>query len=303
MYLEKTNLFIPIPAILLYMNSTDTEGTLYVVATPIGNLADISFRAVEVLREADCVLCEDTRTSSVLLAHYQISTPKLSLYAHNEAKRCNSLIKRLKQGQRLAMISDAGTPLFSDAGHLLVAACHREQIPVVPIPGANAVAAALSCSGFEGNRFVFEGFLPSRRVARIKHLQYLKGEKRMIVFFEAPHRIIATINDMIEVFGGERAACLAKELSKIHEHIIRGSLSDIGSWLSESEMHSKGEFVILMAACKMIPVAEVTIKVEDLVRILSEHLSPGKVATVAATLNGMPRNRLYRKKELFRNTK
>ena len=196
-----------------------------------------------------------------------------------------------------------GTPLFSDAGHLLVAACHRERIPVVPIPGANAVAAALSCSGFEGNRFVFEGFLPPRQVARIKHLQYLKGEKRTIVFFEAPHRIIATINDMIEVFGGERTACLAKELSKIHEHIIRGSLSDIRNWLSESAMHSKGEFVILMAACKMVSDAEVTIKVEDLVRILSEHLSPGKVATVAAMLNGMPRNRLYRKRELCRNTK
>ena len=217
------------------MNASDTEGILYIVATPIGNLADLGFRAVEVLRAVDCVLCEDTRTSSVLLAHYQIGTPKLSLHAHNEAQRCNSLIKRLKQGQRFAMISDAGTPLLSDPGHLLVSACHREQIPVVPIPGANAVAAALSCAGFECDRFVFEGFLPSRRVSRIKHLQHLKEENRVMVFFEAPHRIVATINDMIEVFGKERTACLAKELSKIHEKIIRGSLSDIECWLSEAK--------------------------------------------------------------------
>ena len=278
------------------MKSADTEGILYVVATPIGNLADLSFRAVEVLREVDCVLCEDTRTSSVLLAHYQIGTPKLSLHAHNEAKRCDSLIERLKQGQRLAMISDAGTPLFSDAGHLLVAACHRKRIPVVPIPGANAVAAALSCSGFEGNRFVFEGFLPARRIARVKHLQVLKGENRIMVFFEAPHRIIATINDMIEVFGTERTACLVKEISKIHEHIIRGSLPDIGNWLCKSEKQSKGEFVILLDACVSTPEVEITVKVEDLVRILSEHLSPGKVAKVAATLSGIPRKHLYRKK-------
>ena len=277
------------------MKAVDAKGTLYIVATPIGNLADLSFRAVEVLREADCVLCEDTRTSSVLLAHYQISTPKLSLYAHNEAQRCNSLIKRLKQGQRLAMISDAGTPLFSDAGHLLVAACHREQIPVVPIPGANAVAAALSCVGFKCDRFVFEGFLPAKRVARIKHLHTLKGENRIMVFFEAPHRITATINDMIEVFSAERTACLVKELSKIHEHIIRGSLSDIKRWLSESESQSKGEFVILLDACVSKPEAEITIKIEDLVRILSEHLSPSTVAKVAATLSGMPRKHLYRK--------
>ncbi len=278
------------------MKAVDAEGILYIVATPIGNLADLSFRAVEVLREADCVLCEDTRTSSVLLAHYQVGTPKLSLHAHNEAQRCKSLIKRLKQGQRLAMISDAGTPLFSDAGHLLVAACHRERIPVVPIPGANAVAAALSCAGFGCDRFVFEGFLPAQRIARVKHLQNLKRENRIMVFFEAPHRIIATINDMIEVFGKERTACLAKELSKIHEHIIRGSLSDIERWLSESEKQSKGEFVILLDACVSMPEAEITIKVEDLVRILSGHLSPGKAAKVAATLSGMPRKHLYFKK-------
>ncbi len=278
------------------MEAMDAKGTLYIVATPIGNLADLSFRAVEVLREADCVLCEDTRTSSVLLAHYQIAAPKLSLYAHNEAQRCNALIKRLKQGQQLAMISDAGTPLFSDAGHLLVTACHREQIPVVPIPGANAVAAALSCAGFKCDRFVFEGFLLARQIARVKHLHTLKGENRIMVFFEAPHRITDTINDMIEVFGAERTACLVKEISKIHEHIMRGSLSDIKRWLSESERQSKGEFVILLDAYVSKPEADITIKVEDLVRILSEHLSPSTVAKVAATLSGMPRKHLYRKK-------
>ena len=278
------------------MKAVDTKGVLYVVATPIGNLADLSFRAVEVLREVDCILCEDTRTSSVLLAHYQITTLKLSLHAHNEARRCESLIKRLKQGQGCALISDAGTPLFSDAGHLLVATCHREQIPVVPIPGANAVAAALSCAGYEGSRFVFEGFLPSRRVARLKHLQRLKRDNRTMIFFEAPHRIIAVIDDMIEVFGKERTACLAKELTKIHEHIIRGNLFDIRQWLAESEKQSKGEFVILLGACDVMPAAEITVNVEDLVHILSEHLPPGKAAAIAATLSGMSRKCLYRKK-------
>ena len=289
-------MFSPIAVILLYMKAVNAEGTLYIVATPIGNLADLNFRAVEVLRKADCVLCEDTRTSSILLAHYQINTPKLSLHAHNEAQRCNSLIKRLKQGQQLALISDAGTPLFSDAGHLLVGACHREQISVVPIPGANAVAAALSCAGFKCDRFVFEGFLPAKQIARAKHLYTLREESRIMVFFEAPHRITATINDMIRVFGAERTACLVKELSKIHECVIRGNLFDIKRWLSESERQSKGEFVILLDACVSKPEAEITIKVEDLVQMLSEYLPAGKVAKVAATLSGMSRKHLYRKK-------
>ena len=278
------------------MKAVATEGVLYVVATPIGNLADFSFRAVEILRAVDCVLCEDTRTSNILLRHYQINTPKLSLHAHNEARRCDALLKRLKQGQRFALISDAGTPLFSDAGHLLVAACHRERIPVVPIPGANAVAAALSCAGFEGDRFVFEGFLPATHAARIKRLQYLKRDNRTMIFFEAPHRIIAAVTDMIEIFGAARCACLAKELTKIYEHIVRGNLADIRHWLSESEMQTKGEFVILIGACDETPTDKITIHVDDLVRVLCEYLSPGKAAAAAATLSGTPRRHLYRKK-------
>ncbi|MXX98367.1 MAG: 16S rRNA (cytidine(1402)-2'-O)-methyltransferase [Gammaproteobacteria bacterium] len=278
------------------MEAVDTKGILYVVATPIGNLADFSFRAVEVLREVDCVLCEDTRTSSVLLKHYQINTPKTSLHAHNEARRCDSLIKKLKQGQRFALISDAGTPLISDAGHLLVTACHRERIPVIPIPGANAVATALSATGFAADCFVFEGFLPATRAARIKHLQCLKRDNRTMIFFEAPHRITATINDMIEIFGEERTAALAKELTKIHEHIVRGTLFDIKHWLCESAMQSKGEFVVLLGACDVTAGDEIRIHVDDLVHALSEYLSPGKAAAVVGALSGVPRKRLYRKK-------
>lgn len=272
------------------------SGILYVVATPIGNLADFSYRAVEVLNEVDYILCEDTRTSSVLLKHYQVATPKLSLHAHNEARQCGVLIKRLEQGQQLALISDAGTPLFSDAGHLLVAACHRRKINVVPIPGANAVAVALSCAGFEGSRFVFEGFLPSRRVARSKRLQYLRKDERTMIFFEAPHRIVAVIDDMVRVFGDRRTACLTKELTKIHEHVVRGSLSDIKRWLSESAMQTKGEFVILVGGSNTAPSPEITIDAEDLVTVLCEHLSPSKAAAIVANLSGLPRKHLYRKK-------
>ena len=278
------------------MDAIHNKGMLYVVATPIGNLGDFSFRAAEVLRAVDYVLCEDTRTSLVLLKHYQINTPKMSLHAHNEAQRCAALIKKLKQGLRFALISDAGTPLISDAGQLLVAACHREQITVVPIPGANAVATALSCAGFEGSRFVFEGFLPQRSTARIKHLQSLKKDERTIIFFEAPHRIVATISDMIEVFGGSRTTCLAKELTKIHEAVVRGSLSDIGRWLSKTTMQSRGEFVILLEADSATATDEITITVEDLLNALSEHLPPSKAAAVAAALSGLPRKQLYPKK-------
>ena len=276
------------------MEAVDTKGVLYIVATPIGNLADFSYRAVEVLRQVDCILCEDTRTSSVLLRHYGINVAKMSLHAHNEAQRCKALIKRLKQGQRFVLISDAGTPLLSDAGSLLVTACHNEHIPVVPIPGANAIATALSAAGFDGSRFVFEGFLPSTRVARIKRLQYLKSDERTMIFFEAPHRIIATITDMIEIFTNQRPACLAKELTKIHEHIVRGSLSDIQAWLSASEMQTRGEFVILIGAYDVVASDKITISADYLVQLLSKYLPPGKAAAVVAKLSGMPRKHLYR---------
>ncbi|MBC6413388.1 MAG: 16S rRNA (cytidine(1402)-2'-O)-methyltransferase [Chromatiales bacterium] len=284
------------------MKAVDSEGVLYIVATPIGNLADFSHRAVEVLRKVDCILCEDTRTSSVLLKHYRLTTPKTSLHAHNEAKRCTPLIEKLKQGQRFALISDAGTPLLSDAGRLLVTACHNERITVVPIPGANAVATALSAAGFDGSRFVFEGFLPATRVARIKRLQYLKRDKRTLVFFEAPHRITATITDMIEIFGQQRTTCLAKELTKIHERMVRGNLLDIQAWLLASAKHTKGEFVILIGDCDAIATDEVTINTDDLVQLLSEYLSPSKAAAVIAKLSGMPRKYFYRTKSHNRNS-
>jgi len=194
------------------------------------------------------------------------------------------------------LISDAGTPLFSDAGQLLVAACHREGIAVLPIPGANAVAAALSCAGFGGSRFVFEGFLPARAAARIRRLKQLRSEQRTMVFFEAPHRLAATLADMIDLFGGARDACLAKELTKIHEAVVRGSLLDIDRWLAQSTRHSKGEFVILVAACAATPSTEITLDAAQLVRALADYLPPSKAAAVVAHLSGLARQRLYPRK-------
>ena len=283
------------------MKTVNSKGVLYIVATPIGNLADFSYRAVDILRQVDCILCEDTRNSSILLRHYGIDKPKLSVYAHNEARRCVQLIQRLKQGQSFALISDAGTPLFSDAGNILVTACHNQSITVVPIPGANAAATALSASGFDGRRFTFEGFLPPIHNARIKRLQYLQRDERLIIFFEAPHRITATITDMIQVFGAQRNACLAKELSKIHECIVRGKLLDIQHWLARSKMQIKGEFVILLGACSVTDSDEITIPIEQLIDTLATYLPPSKVAAAVAKLSGLPRQHLYRIKSLNHN--
>lgn len=271
-------------------------GTLYIIATPIGNLADFTFRAVQILRQVDCVLCEDTRVSAVLLSHYQIASKTISLHAHNEMQQCDTLVARLQLGEQMALISDAGTPLLSDAGHLLVSACHSAALPVVPIPGASALVTALSCAGFEGSCFVFEGFLPAKHSERIKKLQSLRREPRLLVFFEAPHRIHATMTDLMTVMGSDRVACLAKELTKLHESVVRGTLAEIKQWLDRKAVHAKGEFVLLIGGCQEQSDSMISIAAEDLLELLSEHLPRGQAATLVASLSGLPRNALYQKK-------
>ena len=273
-----------------------TLGTLYVVATPIGNLGDLTFRAVDILRRVDCILCEDTRVSSVLLSHYEIPTKTTSLHEHNEMKRKGTLVEQLRGGTQMALISDAGTPLLRDAGHLLVTACHDAGVPVVPIPGASALASALSCTGFLANQFVFEGFLPSEAKRRMKRLKSLKREPRLLVFFEAPHRIEATISDMVAVIGGERAACLVKELSKIHESIVRGSLDEIKHWLGAQASRSKGEFVIVMAGCHEQESTQITITADDLLEVLHAHLPFKQAAAIVSSLTHLSKNKLYQQK-------
>lgn len=201
-------------------------GCLYLVATPIGNLEDITLRALRVLKEADLIACEDTRQTRKLLQHYGISKELISYHAHNELTRSPELVIQLEQGARVALVSDAGTPVVSDPGHRLVTICLRHHIPVVPIPGASALVAALAACGLPAEEFLFVGFLPSRAGARRKKLEELRAEPRTLVLYEAPHRLEEALSDAAEILG-PRPAVVAREITKIHEEFLRGSLAEL----------------------------------------------------------------------------
>jgi 16S rRNA (cytidine1402-2'-O)-methyltransferase len=224
------------------------EGVLYVVATPIGHLADISYRAVEVLQKVSGLLVEDTRRTAVLLKHYGIKQKMTVLEVHSESRKTKSILDRLRSGESLALLSDAGTPLISDPGYLLVNALRNEGMAVVPIPGPSAMIAALSVAGLPSDRFVFEGFLPSKKQARLSRLEVLKAETRTLIFYEAPHRVLSTLQAMCQVIGPDRQVVLGRELTKIHEQILTFSLHDALQAFEQKLMPEKGEFVILLAA-------------------------------------------------------
>ncbi len=217
---------------------------LYVVPTPIGNLGDMTFRAVDTLRGVDVIACEDTRTSSKLLHHYGIETPTVSYHEHNERSRTPQLIQRMAAGEQVALISDAGMPGVSDPGFYLVRECVRQGIDVIVLPGASAVVAAVVGSGIPCDRFVYEGFLPAKK-GRQKRLESLKSEQRSIVLFESPHRIKRTLRDLVSAFGPERRVALAREISKVHEEYIRGSLAEVAERF-EAQEKTKGEFVVVI---------------------------------------------------------
>jgi 16S rRNA (cytidine1402-2'-O)-methyltransferase len=205
---------------------THQKGRLYLVATPIGNLEDITVRALRLLGEADLIACEDTRHTIKLLNHYGIHKPTLSYHQHNEASRADELLKRLEQGAQIVLVSDAGTPIISDPGHRLVSLCLDRHIPVIPIPGPSAVIAALAASGLPAEEFLFVGFLPSRTTARRKILQNLAKETRTLALYEAPHRLVETLSDALECLG-RRKAVIAREMTKIHEEFLRGDLAEL----------------------------------------------------------------------------
>ncbi len=218
------------------------KGTLYIVSTPIGNLEDITLRALRILKEVDVVAAEDTRHSSKLLYHYGISKPLISYWGEKEKVKSTEILERLHSGQSVALISDAGTPGISDPGALLIKKALEEALSVVSIPGASALIAALSISGLSTEEFTFIGFLPAKKGQRQKVLKDLSLEPRTLVFYEAPHRILETLSDMREIFG-ERKAAVVKEISKIYEEVLRGSISEIFSRLEESTI--AGEYVII----------------------------------------------------------
>lgn len=221
-----------------------TRGTLFLVATPIGNLEDISPRALRILKEADLIACEDTRHTSKLLTRYGIDTPRKSYHEYNEEKRTLELMQRLEEGMDIALVSDSGTPLLSDPGYEIVSACRREQVRVVPVPGPNAAVAALVGSGLPTDSFFFNGFLPARSSARRRRLEELSSIQATLVFYEAPHRLLGTLTDMIAVLGPRRGS-VARELTKLHEEFLNGTLPELLQQL-ESREKIRGECVIVV---------------------------------------------------------
>lgn len=220
---------------------------LYIVPTPIGNLKDMTFRAIEVLKEADLILAEDTRTSGKLLKHFEISTPMMSYHMHNEHKVLEGIVKRIKNGETMALISDAGTPAISDPGFLLVRACIEEDIEVDCLPGATALIPALVNSGFPNDRFIFEGFLPVKK-GRQTRFESLAEETRTLIFYESPHRIVKTLSQVVQFFGSQRKVSVSRELSKLHEETIRGTAEEV---LLHFEKHPpKGEIVLIVEGKK-----------------------------------------------------
>jgi len=266
-------------------------GCLWVVATPIGNLEDITARALRCLNEADLIYCEDTRTSATLLRHYGISTSTRSLHEHNEAQRIAEIQAQLQNGKNVALISDAGTPLISDPGFVLVAALRQAGLPVFAIPGASALTAALSVSGLACQRFIFEGFLPAASKARRDQLQLVAGEQRTLVFYEASHRIVESIGDMASIFGADRPAAVVKELSKHFERCIGGNLAQISAQFAASPELSKGEFVVIVSgAAAKEPGLE---SARQLLITLQTELAPAQAARIAAKLTGLSKRALY----------
>lgn len=269
-----------------------SAGTLYIVATPIGNLADASPRCVETLRTADIVACEDTRTSRNLLARHAITARTVALHEHNERVASARLIAALGEGKTVALVSDAGTPGLSDPGAWLVEQAHRAGIRVSPIPGPSAAVTAYSASGFSGNGFLFAGFLPAARSARRKALEALDVPWPLIVY-EAPHRIADAIDDLAARFGGEREICIARELTKKFEEIVRFPLAQAAAWLAGEPHRQQGEFVIVIAAGELKPAP--TVDPDRVLKALLGAMAPSEAAKLAARITGVPKAILYRK--------
>ncbi|WP_313493123.1 16S rRNA (cytidine(1402)-2'-O)-methyltransferase [Stenotrophomonas sp.] len=266
--------------------------TLYVVATPIGNLADLSPRAQEVLRSVAAICAEDTRHTGQLLSHFGISKPLVALHDHNEEAMAERVVARLLGGESLAVVSDAGTPLVSDPGFRLVRAARAAGVRISPIPGACAAIAALSVAGLPSDRFVFEGFLPAKGAARRERLNKLAAETGTLVFYESSHRIAESLADMVAAFGAERPAVVARELTKLFETVLDGSLEQLLAKVLADDNQRKGEFVVMVQGAGDDEQARIA-EGRRLYAKLNEHLPPSTAAKLAAELSGAPRKALY----------
>lgn len=272
--------------------SPSTPGTLHVVATPIGNLGDLSPRALETLRSVAAICAEDTRHTRQLLAHFGIEQSLIALHEHNEDELAGRLVARLQAGESLALVSDAGTPLVSDPGFRLVRAARAAGVRVSPVPGASALITALSVAGLPSDRFVFEGFLPAKANARRERLTALASETRTLLFYESSHRIAETLADCVTVFGADRRAVVARELTKLFESVLDGTLAELRARIDADPNQRKGEFVLLIEGAG----DDADAKVAEGRRIytkLSAHLPPSTAAKLAAELSGAPRKALY----------
>ena len=271
-----------------------SEAVLYVVATPIGNLADISERALKVLRSVDLVAAEDTRHTKQLLMHFVINKPLFSVHDHNEHQRVEKVLAELSAGKSIALVSDAGTPLISDPGFVVVQAVRKAGFPVVPVPGACAMVAALSAAGLPTDRFCFEGFLPAKSSGRKKQLKALEQESRTLVFYESPHRVLDSLKDMAEVLGGAREITLARELTKTFETFLSGSLEEVIAMVEQDANQRKGEFVLVLAGAKVeSDDEEQAIAAEHVLSVLLEELPVKQAAALTAKITGLKKNALY----------
>ncbi len=270
-----------------------SEAVLYIVATPIGNLSDLSPRALEVLGSVDRVAAEDTRHSGRLLAHFNIKAPMISVHDHNERQRAELIIEHLRNGESVALVSDAGTPLISDPGFVLVRAVREAGFRVSPVPGCCAFIAALCASGLPSDRFLFEGFLPAKSGARLQRLKALASESPTLVFYESTHRILASLADMAEAFGGERYAVVARELTKTFETIQGGTLTELLAWIEQDPMQQKGEFVVLVQGAPQSVADNIDGEALRILHLLAEELPPKKAAGLAASITGLKKNQLY----------
>ena len=271
------------------------SGVLYIVATPIGNLGDITIRAVEILKSVDFVLAEDTRHSKKLFAHYEINSPLSAFHEHNENERVSSIISEINSGKSIALISDAGTPLISDPGYQLVSEAKKLGFRVVPIPGPSAAIAALSSSGIASSSFTFIGFLPSKQASRLKFLKAKKYLDEAIIFYESPKRILPSLEDMLQVFGKDREVCLAKELTKSFETILNDKLPNLIDYLASDSNYQKGEFVIIVAPNDKIDFDEAQRHLEEILPILCDEMSASIAAKLAAKITGLDKKYCYNK--------
>ncbi|NRB39818.1 MAG: 16S rRNA (cytidine(1402)-2'-O)-methyltransferase [Pseudomonadales bacterium] len=266
---------------------------LYIVATPIGNLADMTERAIQVLSSVDLIAAEDTRHSKRLLQHFSIGTPMLAYHEHGGEQQTEKLLKMLQEGKSIALISDAGTPLISDPGYRIVHEAHARGLKVVPIPGACALISALCAAGLPTNKFAFEGFLPAKQKARCDVLSAVKEDSRTLVFYEAPHRIEDTLKDMCEIFGGERKITLARELTKTFETIKQEPLAQMLEWVSQDSNQRRGEIVLVLEACVTEKVTDLDERSIALLEVLAKELPPKKASKMVAEHYGIPKKTAY----------